>query len=62
MRDEVFRDPAQPFRSCQERVLLAELASEPTFGILVKFGRLKKICEVVGEVLVGQLESGDAIT
>jgi hypothetical protein len=58
---EVLCDPAQPLRPGQQRVLLTEPPRQLTLGFLVEFGCLQQIRELVGEVLVDQLQLGDAI-
>ena len=61
VRDEIPGDRLQPLRAGEQRVLRAELAGQLALGVLVELGLLQQRVELVGEVLVDQLQLGDAV-
>ena len=61
VRDEIAGDLAEPLRAGQQHVLLAEAPCELPFGVLVQLCVLEQVGKFVGEVVVDQLELGDAV-
>ena len=58
---EVLGDRLQALRTCQQRVLRTERPSELALGVLVELGLLEEFVEFLGEILVDQLQLGNAV-
>ncbi len=61
VRHEVLGDRLQPVVAGDQVVLAGELPLQLLLLLLVQFGRFQQVLHVLVEVLVGQLQLGDAV-